>query len=213
MNWSDVAAVLNSLPSGYLRTGSAFAAWQNSLTAASVRFTGGVDAITAQTSFGAAVGHWLDVWGRMLGVLRNAGESDSDYRNRISLTLLSWRGTVVGIESYLELAMGLSAVVSESFPAVGWALNIQVGYALSAAQKSILGVNLAFVRPAGVPYTLNEVSGGLFLTTGNFLSGTRFPGSWLVSQNRLTGVAIPSTTNSPVSTLPTTWLTDRTLNP
>jgi hypothetical protein len=213
MDWNAVTAVLNSLPATYRRSGPTFAAWQNSLAAGITRGTGGVDTVSAQTTFANSSGNWLNVWGRMLGVIRNASESDVAYKDRISETMLAWRGTVPGIESYVLEAMGIPATVTEKFPAVGWSLNLPPGMPLSAAQLKALPGDLAFVRPAGVPYTAKQINGGLFLKTGNFLGATRFQGSWLQPYSILGGLNIPSSTNNTVPTLPTTWLTDPTINP
>ena len=213
MDWSAVNAVLSSLPATYLRSGSTFTSWQNSVVAGAAKMTNGVDSIAAQVTFQNATGNWLNVWGRMLGVIRNSNESDTAYSTRISNTMLAWRGTVPGIEAYASQVLGFSATVTENLPSVGWNLILPYGTALSSYQEANLPANLAFVRPAGVPYTIRQVSGGLFLSTGNFLSGTMFPGSWLKPVSEISGYTVPSTTNNLVPTLPTTWLTDPTINP
>jgi hypothetical protein len=184
MNWEDITTVLNSLPSTYRRNGGNYAAFQNSLVAGISRFTLGIDSIAGQASFATPpVGKWLDAWGRLFAVPRNNGESDAAYYMR----------------------------VKENFPQVGWSLIISS--LLTAAQLAALITNLAFIRPAGVPFKVFGRRGGLYLSTVNFLHGTRVSGSWLIPGAIFLPLLIPSSTNNAVPTLPTTWLTDPTINP
>jgi len=212
MNFSDVTKILQSLPTTYQRSGNDFQAWQNSLAGGITRFTESIDNTSAQMQFFEASGNWLNLWGKLLGVIRNPSESDTAYRARIVGTMLAWRGTPNGIVSYLALAMGLTATVAEAFPAVGWTLNLAPGTSLTPAQKTQLASNLAFVRPAGVPYSVRTVTNGLFLGTGNFLNTTHFPGSWLQPYTTLSSFTVPSNTNNTLPTIATTWLSDPTIN-
>jgi hypothetical protein len=212
MNWEDITTVLNSLPSTYRRNGGNYAAFQNSLVAGISRFTLGIDSIAGQASFATPpVGKWLDAWGRLFAVPRNNGESDAAYYMRVKETLVAWRATIPGMEDYMQFALGITAMVEENFPQVGWSLIISS--LLTAAQLAALITNLAFIRPAGVPFKVFGRRGGLYLSTVNFLHGTRVTGSWLIPGAIFLPLTIPSSTNNAVPTLPTTWLTDPTINP
>ena len=213
MNWSAVQSILASLPSGYTRSGSTFADWQNSLTAGVSRLTTGIDTVNSQTTFATAQGNWLTLWGTLLGVSRTPPESDTAYSMRITETVVSGRGTPVGIESYLLEALGITSTVVENFPTVGYAVSLQPGTTLTSFQKAAFAGNLNAVRPAGVPYNVTQLNGGLFLGTGNYLGGTGFQGSWLQPLSVASGFSTAPSTNSVVSSLPTTWITDITVNP
>lgn len=212
MNWSDIQAILNSLPGTYRRNGPNYAAWQNSIVVPLERMTTAVDATILNASFLTAQNKWLDSWGQQFGVLRgNLG--DAAYRINITFTLEAWRATPPGIQKYMQDGQGIPCTVAENLPSVGWTLVIQPGYSLTPAQVAALPRQLAFIRPAGVPYAVTASRGTGFLSTGNFLGASRFLGSWLGDAG--SGVALPplGSTNNTVPTLPTTWLTDPTINP
>lgn len=212
MNWDDVATVMNSLPGTFRRTGRNYDRWQNSLVSGISRFTLGIDSVSQQDRFDTPpVGKWLDAWGRLFAVPRNNGEADAAYFTRIQKTLVAWRATVVGMEDYLEFALGIQATVEENFPEVGWSLLITS--LLTAAQLAALIPNLAFIRPAGVPFKVFGRRGGLYLSTIDFMFGTMVSGSWLVPGAIFLPLTILPSTNNTVPTLPTTWLTDPTINP
>jgi hypothetical protein len=214
MNFNAVESILESLPSSFKRLGPNYDNWQNTQSAVLARMTGAIDSLMAQYSFTGATGNWLNAWGDILGVLRRS-ETDAIYHLCITGTMLAWRGTVPGIEKYINEARQIPCTVTEAFPNVGWNLVVQPGYTLSASQISQLPVWLSFVRPAGVPYAVQAYNGsGGVLSTGNFISNTRFPGSWLrLTGGNPSGLVIPASTNNSVSTLPTTFFTDPTLNP
>jgi hypothetical protein len=213
VNWADNTAILNKLPTTYSRLGPNFDIWKNSQLAVLTRFTEAADSISAQYSYSGATGNWLNAWGELFGVTRST-EYDALFKLCITFTMLAWRGTVPGIERYMNEARGIPSTVIENFPNVGWQLTVYPGYTLTPAQIALLPGWLAFVRPAGVPYTVKANSGGGYLSTGNFLSVTRFPGSWLrLAGSTPEGFEVPMATNNTVPLLPTTLLTDPLLNP
>ncbi len=212
MNWQDVVNTLGTLPTTYSRYGPNYSAWQNSQISVLERFTTSFDDTVAQTSFVDAVGGWLNAWGEILGILRGS-EYDQLYRECITFGLTAARGTPVGIERYINLARQIPCSVIENFPAVGWQLALEAGFNLSPSQEVSLPGWLALVRPAGVPYTVIGYNATGVLSTGNFLSATRFPGSWLRNAQSTVPVKIPSTTNNNICLLPTTLFTDPLINP
>ena len=210
MDWADISARLQDLPSTYRRRGPNYTAWQNSLTAAISRGTTGVDSVIDQINFATSSGKWLDVWGAVLNVPRHAGEGSQAYRSRIAATCQAWRVTPPGIEDFVEFTRGIAAQVTESIPtAVGWQLVLSA----NSSTLQSLAADLQVCRPAGVPYAFALRFGGLYLDTVNFLGRPRTTGAYLSAAVKLEAPGIGPATNNVVNTLPTTLLTDPTLNP
>lgn len=65
-----------------------------------------------------AEGEWLDVWGSLLGVLRD-GEADEPYRRRILASIFLPRNTLEAIRNALQTIYGPSVRVVDGAP--GWA--------------------------------------------------------------------------------------------
>jgi hypothetical protein len=212
MNWQDVANTLATLPPTFTRYGPNFTNWNNSGIAALERFTTSFDDTVAQATFVSAVGNWLNAWGSILGVARRT-EYDDLYRICITGVLTAGRGTPVGIEWFMNVARQIPCTVAENFPKVGWQLLLEAGFTLSPTQQAQLPGFLDYVRPAGVPYTITGYNATGVLSTGNFLSATRFPGSWLRTTQGSVPINIPSTTNNTLCLLPTTLFTDPLINP
>lgn len=212
MDWTAVAARLTDLPRGYVRVGPNYQQFQNSLTAGLVVGTTASDSLITQLDFSQSSGHWLDVWGRLFNLPRNSNETDNAYSMRISLLLQSGKGTAPAIEQYTQKGLGYSNTVSEDFTNVSWSLTLTAP--LTTAQYTQLATNLVNVRPAGVPFLPIYVpSGGLYLDSINYLDAPSVTGAYIV--NPITGVSpnISANTNPAQPTLPTTYLTDPTLNP
>ncbi len=212
MNWQDVQKILQTLPRTYQRFGPNWSNWLNSQTAPLTRFTTSFDGITTQADYVSAVGSWLNAWGEILGILRGA-ENDALYRICITFGLTAARGTPVGIERYINIARQIPCSVVENFPAVGWQLALESGFTLTASQQASLPGWLSLVRPAGIPYSVVGYNSNGVLSSGNYLSGTRFIGSWMRTSQSNVPLTIPTSTNSTTCLLPTTLFTDQTINP
>ena len=179
--------------------------------AALTRYTGGTDGLMAQLDFSQAVGPWLDVWGRLFVVPRNQDESDNDYYNRIVMTLVAGRVTPVAILIYLR-TLGITANLVENF--VNPSFSLEFTTPLTVAGFDALAQNLAAVRPAGVPFLPFEVlQGGLYVGTVNFVDAPKVTGGYLDSPVKTFTPSIAQSTNNSEPLLPTTYLTDPTLNP
>ena len=101
MDWEDVQAVFEALPSTFRRLGPNYDNWQNSLVAGISRMTLGMESVSEQANFaGPPVGKWMDAWGRLLGVPRNNDETDAAYFNRVKATMTVQRTTIPGMEAY-----------------------------------------------------------------------------------------------------------------
>lgn len=211
MDFAAVKARLDDLPATYTRPGPGFQALDLAQTAALTRYTGGTDGLMAQLDFSQAVGPWLDVWGRLFVVPRNQDESDNDYYNRIVMTLVAGRVTPVAILIYLR-TLGITANLVENF--VNPSFSLEFTTPLTVAGFDALAQNLAAVRPAGVPFLPFEVlQGGLYVGTVNFVDAPKVTGGYLDSPVKTFTPSIAQSTNNSEPLLPTTYLTDPTLNP
>jgi hypothetical protein len=211
MDFQDVTDRLIDLPPAYLRPGAGFQSLITSQAAAGYRYTGASDGVMNQLNFRQAVGPWLDAWGKLFTIPRNANESDDAYQNRITMTLLAGTCSPNAILIYLQ-SLGLTATIVEDF--VNAAYHIEFTTPLTSAAFNSLALNLASVRPAGVPFLPFQVlQGGLFLGSVNFLNAPKVTGAFLDSPLKSFTPTIAQSTNNSVPLLPTLFLTDPTLNP
>lgn len=220
MDWNAVSYQLGDVPRTYKRSGLTYTWLNNSFVSGLHRYTNAVDGIMSMAVFSNATGKWLDVWGQLFGVGRLNSETDSAYNNRITQTLLLLKGTPLAIISFVQLTFGLTASVIENlFNADGTAMtepswNLKFGSAFPESQYNQLAQTLAFVRPAGVPFSpFYVLGGGLYLGTLNYLGRARVTGSYLGNPQAPFNFTIPATTNNALPLLPTLFLTDPTLNP
>jgi hypothetical protein len=211
MQFADVKARLDDLPRTYTRLGPNYTAFDLAQTAALFRYTNASDGISNQLIFKQAVGPWLDVWGKLFGIVRNTNESDDAYQNRITFTLLAGRCTPNAILIYLQ-TLGITATLEEDF--VNCAFHLQFTAPLTTAGFLALAQNMAAVRPAGVPFLPFQVlQGGLYVGTIDFLNAPRVTGAYLDQPLKSFTPTIAQSTDNSVPLLPTLWLSDPTLNP
>lgn len=211
MDFPAVQAVLNDLPDTFKRIGTPYTQFIDALTSALSLYTIASDSLVAQQNFNNAVYGWLDVWGLLCGVPRRPNEADSVYRARIKNTILSWHATPLAMITWLQVIEGLTATISEGFPAVGYTITLPP--TLTAAQILAVLINFAYVRPAGVPFALGSSIGGLFQDTINYQGAERVTGSYLGQPTSLGSIGIPASTNNFVAQLPDLLFTDPNINP
>lgn len=209
MNFQAVQAVLNDLPPTFTKPTQPYTQVIDSQTSALTLYTQGADGIVSQSSF-ANVADWMDVWGVLFGVQRNTNEGNIPYAQRIVATLLAWVGTVPAIQAWIDLYAPGGSVV-ENDDGLGYVLNLPATLSRTALTNFL--VSLGRIRPAGVPFTVQQVNTGLFLGTVNPLGGGAMPGSYLVRGATTVPADISALTNSSVPLLPDLYLTDPTLNP
>lgn len=212
MDWAAVARQLGDVPDTYKRPGDTFTWLFNAYVAGLFRYTSAADGTIAQLTFDQALGNWLDVWGQLFNFRRDDGESDAAYKNRIQFLLLCGKGPPISIEKYIQVVEGLTALVIERFPDFGY--QVQIGIQ-TVAEYLQLAINLKYVRPVGIPFLpFRVLRGGLYLGTINYLTiAPRVTGAYLVEPVEEITPSIPATTNNSVPLLPTTYLTDITINP
>ncbi len=213
MDWGQLVYQLNDLPRTYKRDGTVYTYVINSIAAGMYKFTKSSSDVIAMATFTNASGKWLNVWGELLGgITRLKGMSDLSYGVYITDTLLAYKGPPVAIENYIQKVYTINNEVFEYFPAVGW--SIELFGAFPSDKYNELVSSLDVVRPAGVPLLpLIVLDGGLFMNTVNYLGGSRVTGSYIGNPSVTFSFNISPSTNNIVSTLPTLYLTDPTLNP
>jgi hypothetical protein len=211
MQWSDVLARLNDLPSTFLRQGPNFTEFQNSLVNGLHKFTNGTEGAINQAQPTQAIGRWLDVVGRARNIPRFNNEADAAYLERITYLLTTPGGPPSAILGLLGILGLVNTTLTENFATCSWSASISSG--LGAARLSQITTSLGYVRPAGVPYNLGVSTGGLYLNTLNYLGRPRVTGAYLVSSINAAALNMSTNTNNAICLLPTTYLTDPTLNP
>ena len=210
MNLQAVQAQIGDLPATFRSSGWS-TQMMSAVAAAMALFTGGDDATMAQVSkFSVAQDNWIDLWGLLFNVPRNNSEGSIPYALRVQRTVTAWVGTLPAIQQWLNwFAPG--GTVAESVSGFGYVLTLP--QYMTSAQITAFLVSLGSIRPAGVPFTVQQQGVGLFAGTEGFLGDGQALGSYLA------GIASPYvlglgayTPNSP-PLIPTILLTDPSLNP
>lgn len=209
MTIADVEAQLNDLPDTFKRQGAPYTQLIDALSSGLGGFTAGVDGVTAQTAaFLQAQGGWLDVWGLLFLVPRNSNEGDAPYQTRILETVLAWVGTVPAIEAWLKLFSPGGAIVENT--GVGYSLTLPATMALGGIIEFLLNFNR--IRPAGMPFTIRQATGGLYLGTVAFMGLGRVQGSYLEAPTSVQLLTLAALTNNARPMVPDLFLIDPSLN-
>jgi len=210
MDSTTVLARLRQLPPSFRRRGENYTALESTFVNFLSRYTDGIDGLNNQEYIDQASNKWLDTFGLMFGIPRFTGESSSAYLARIKFTLVAWRGTPPAIITYLELITGLVVSVTENTtPEASWTANLSGG--VTSLLVNRINTSIGFVRPAGVPFNYSVATGGLYVSTINYLGKSRMTGSYLVNATKITTPNISANTNNSLPLLPTTFLTDTSL--
>lgn len=210
MDFPAVLAQLNDLPNTFKRQGAPYTQLMDSLASSLSLFTSGDDAVFGQvTSFGAALDGWLDVWGLLFGVARNANESNSVYETRISRTVLAWVGTVPAIQAWLNFYANGGTITENA--GLGYVLTLPNSMTTNQVVTFLISLNR--IRPIGVPFTIFQIGTGLFLGTEEFLGTGAVMGTYLAGGSTPLTLPIGATTLNTQPILPDLYLTDPTLNP
>jgi len=190
MNFQAVIAQLTDLPATFQPPGNPYAQFINALASAESLFTSGADATMAQAvSFSGAIDGWIDVWGLLFEVPRNQGEGNIPYATRIAETVLAWVGTLPAIQMWIALFAPGGSVV-ENASGLGYAITLPA--TMTLPQVITFLVSLGRIRPAGVPFSVQQTGTGLYLGAEAFLGAGATIGSYLVN----TGTAPTSLLNA-----------------
>lgn len=209
MNFLTVLSRLTSLPGTFLRSDSTFESWEDAQTFQLSEFCTTVDALVPMAVFQTSAWGWVDVWGELFGIPRNPNEANQTYFARIQFTLQFPVGSAYAISTYSTAYWGQPVSVVES-SGVGYSIQLPSGINPAGIPQYI--IDLERIRPAGVPFTLNQLSEYTFLNTGKYLSGTRDAGAYLGGGLQSLGFTIPEPIINSQPILPTLLVTDPLLN-
>jgi len=211
MDLPSVLARLNDLPSTFKRNGPPYTLLIDSIGWQLTMFTQAADATSQQVlAFGPALDGWLNVWGLLWGVPRQQQEANSSYATRIARTVLAWVGTLPAIQQWL-IYYAPGATVTENLPDVGYVITFPANMTLAQIAVFLLSFNR--IRPAGVPFAVQQIASGLTLGTDVFLATGAPKGAYLSGAAEPFPLPIGPSTPNTVPLLPTVYFSDPTLNP
>jgi hypothetical protein len=211
MQFPDVLATLLDLPSSFTRQTPWFTQLMDALGFEIALETKGNDGIAAQVqSFANAQDGWIDIWGLLFGIPRNVNEGNGPYSARIQETILAWVGTPAAVQKWLNL-FAASGTNTENSSSDGYAINLPS--TLSNAQIAFFLTGFNRIRPDGVPFTLTQGPGALFLGTVDYLGIGNVIGTYITTGETTLDLTFAGVTNNSSPLLPTLMLTDPILNP
>lgn len=210
MNFADIAGILGDLPTTFTRVGHPYDQFIDSVTTALARYTTTADGVQTQiATFPGAVDGWLDTWGLLWSLPRQVNEANSAYATRIQETVLAWMGTLPAIQTWLSL-FASGGTVQEN---TGLGYNINLPAALTPSQVLNFLVSLNRIRPAGVPFTVNQIGVGTYLGTIDFLGDGAMVGDYFALGTQSLALPLGATQLSALPLLPLLFLTDPSLAP
>jgi len=211
MQFQDVMGILNDLPTTFTRIGHPYDQFIDSVTTALARYTATADGVQTQiATFPGAVDGWLDTWGLLWSLPRQVNEANSSYATRIQETVLAWMGTLPAIQTWLNL-FAPGGTVQEVVNGLGY--NINLPAALTPSQVLNFLVSLNRIRPAGVPFTVNQVGLGTYLGTIDFLGDGAMVGDYMQFGTQSLALPLSATQLSALPLVPLLFLTDPSLAP
>lgn len=191
---------ITDLPPTFLRNDQTFKQLMAAFSAALTLGAESNKSVLANTNYQATDNGWIDVWADLAGISRRFQESDNSFKPRLPNMLLAARDSPVAIELWLQLIEGVVGTVTQKLPA--WGYTITLPATLTNSQIQQIVNDLAYVRPAGMPFNIDISTGGTYLDTVNYLGpqtlqtaasgqletvrspwnyGGRVTGSWMVS--------------------------------
>ena len=212
MDFALVEQQLNDLPATFKRDGAPYTQVVDSLAALLDRYTNASDgSINQVADFSGAQFGWLDIWGLLFGLPRQANEADQLYGPRIQYEVMAGNGTPVGMAYWIRAVWRVSATIVEALPALGYSITFPAS--VTDTQIAEILASLSRVRPAGVPITsVSRLGTGLYVTTINFLGASRVTGAYITGGTTGLGFILYPATNNAEPILPDILLTDPVLN-
>ena len=177
---------ITDLPSTFLRNDPTFAELMAAFAAALTLGTSSNTNLLQNTNYQAADNGWIDVWGDLAGITRRFQEADGSFHTRLPDMLLAARDSPVAIELWLSIVEGVAGTVSQQLPAWGYKVNLPATLPNPQVQQII--DDLAYVRPAGMPFSVNLETGGTYISTVNYFGST---------QSHIVASGAPQLTRSP----------------
>lgn len=207
MDWQDTYNIMSDLPDTFQRFGPIYKAILLGFVVSLARNNISIDQFAQNLTVFNAKWGWLDVYGKLYGILRNQYETDPQYRTRLQGTLSAPHGSPLAISQFIQLALSLKTYITENFTDVNYQINFNTAVNTNTLQQVANAIN--WVRPAGIPFLpLYQQTGGLFLDTINFFNVLHVSGTYLAQPHINANVTIAANTDNPISLLPSTYLTD-----
>ena len=208
---SLVLSQLLDLPPAFSRPGTTFQQIYSSLAAGESSYALASDGLKYSESMPTSLAGWLAVWGEILGIPKNPGESDFFYTIRVQATLMAPVGTPSGIETWSRFILGIQGIyVVESLTTGGYNISVPIGTPIQAFTNWASSLNR--IRPAGVPFTVNEQTNPLMLGTYSYIGSLGFAGSYLGTGGSVLPIMIPESTNNAQPLASEVLLVDPLLN-
>lgn len=212
MDVSAVRATLTDLPTAFLRQpGGWFDQLMDALSFETALGTLGTDdTVTQVQSFTDAQDGWLDIWGMLAGLPRNANEGNAPYATRINQTITAWVGTLPAIQMWLNL-FAPGGTVADNQSGMGYTISTPAG--MTVAQINTFLASLDRIRPAGMPFSVYQNVGGLYLGTSEFTGTGTVMGAYLTAGTSTLPLQLSPFTNSMGPLLPDLYFIAPILNP
>lgn len=170
MQLYDALKQLTDVPPTFRRPTPFYQQLMAALAGALTLLTESSSANLDQATYQQTVAGWIDVWADLAGILRRTGEADSVFQERTQDMLLAARDSIVAIQTWLEEVENISSSIVIENPQIGYSVTLPGN--LTPQRVADVAKNLAWVRPAGVPFNYSSRSGGTYLNTVNYLGGT-----------------------------------------
>ncbi len=158
---------ITDLPLTFLRNDQTFKQLMAAFSAALTLGTSANRELLNNANYQNTDNGWIDVWGDLAGISRRFQESDNSFKPRLPNMLLAPRDSPAAIELWLSIIEGVSGTVTQKLPAWGYTVNLPATLTTPQVQQIIN--DLAYVRPAGMPFNVDIATGGTFLDTVNYL--------------------------------------------
>ena len=206
MDISEIIEIFNNLPDPVLPSGPNFSLLETTLQIVMGGWSTANDTINNNWIPTPESDKILDAWGIFLGIPREYGDAAAQYLQKLKLALSNSFGTVGGIETFLSEVSNIQSSISN-------ASSPQSGYTISLASSSTPTIisnylkNLVYARPAGVPFSVTFLSGGVFangssyvqannpMTGGNWTTAYS-PSVYLGGGSPSQAITIPANTNN-----------------
>jgi hypothetical protein len=169
MNIFEALQQILDVPTTFKRPDLTYDQLMASIAAALTLLSASNTAQLDETSYDDASAGWIDVWGALGGIPRRTGEADDVFHARTPNMLLAWRDSVVAIRTWLKVVENLpNTQVVENLPRLGYTVTVPA--TLTPNRLKQILTDLAWVRPAGMPFNFVSATGGTYLTTVNYCS-------------------------------------------
>ena len=210
MDASLVKQQILDVPPPFVRSDATFTALINAQAFAESLYTIGSDASSGNLSVTSSSNGYLSAWGEIFGITRAANESNAQFLNRLTGTLVNPVGTAASIIQFGQLILGQTIEVNTNPNGIGYTINIPSATSSDLIDRFIASLNR--IRPAGVPFTINLETEPLILETYAYAGSPSFAGAYLGYGTEPYTYTLSSSTPSATLLAPDNIVTDPLLN-